>query len=766
MPILFWIDIAGICTTILITGSLTLIAIGFDPQNRINRSFALYTGAIVIWSISALFLRISLWFKPMLISAPMFFNPQLWLRVAIVFVAWTCLLSLNFTVEFVGRRTRRTDSALILGVAVFIALFIYSCLVKGSIIKYVQFDEHGLIRHGKSGLAWLTLALLSSYVIWSVILFWQERHRDGAAYLSLGMLILLLGIILSGALYAPFPFISFSSVTSALIMAYGVLRKQVFNPLKAYTLQLNEEIKERKKAEKLLRESENLYRLLADNVTDVIWVIDMNMQLTYVSPSIINQTGYTVEETMARPLKEVLTEDSLRLLKNVFAEELKIEKNELTDPNRSRTIEVEVECKNHSTIYTEITMSFIRDQFDNPNGIIGVARDITSRKKLEIQLQQAHRMEAIGTLAGGVAHDLNNILSGIVSYPELILMDLPEDSPLRKPILTIKKSGEKAAVIVEDLLTLARRGVAISEVVDLNHIISEQLSSPELEKLMSFHRDVQLKTDYEKSLLKIKGSSTHLSKTIMNIISNSAEAMPEGGTIRISTENIYLDRPFKGSDHVKSGEYVKVTVSDTGIGISEEDLQRIFEPFYTRKVMGRSGTGLGMAVVWGTVKDHNGYIDIQSTVGKGTTSTIYFPVTRDEIGDYETELAIEGYMGKGESILVVDDVKDQRKIATGMLSRLGYSVNSVSSGEEAVEYLKENAADLIIMDMIMEPGINGLETYERIIKIFPDQKAIIASGFSESDEVKRAQKLGAGEYIKKPYSIKRIGVAVRKELMR
>ena len=242
--------------------------------------------------------------------------------------------------------------------------------------------------------------------------------------------------------------------------------------------------------------------------------------------------------------------------------------------------------------------------------------------------------------------------------------------------------------------------------------------------------------------------------------------MPEGGTIRISTENIYLDRPFKGYDHVKSGEYVKVTVSDTGTGISEEDLQRIFEPFYTRKVMGRSGTGLGMAVVWGTVKDHNGYIDIQSTVGKGTTSALYFPVTRDLLGSDESGSAIEDYMGKGESILVVDDVEDQRKIAAGILNRLGYSVDSVSSGEEAVEYLKENAADLIVLDMIMEPGINGLETYERIIKICPNQKAIIASGFSESDEVKSAQKLGAGEYIKKPYSLKRIGVAVRKELMK
>jgi CheY-like chemotaxis protein len=373
-------------------------------------------------------------------------------------------------------------------------------------------------------------------------------------------------------------------------------------------------------------------------------------------------------------------------------------------------------------------------------------------------------MEAIGTLAGSVAHDLNNILSGIVSYPELILLDLPEGSPLKKPILTIKKSGEKAAVIVQDLLMLARRGVAISEVVNLNLIISEQLKSPEIKKLLSFHTGVQIKTDFDNELLNIKGSPAHLSKSIMNLISNAAEAMPDGGTIRISTENLYLDRPIKGYNHIKSGEYVTVAVTDTGMGIPEEESKKIFQPFYTKKVMGRSGTGLGMAVVWGTVKDHKGYIDIQSAAGKGTKCILYFPVTREEIGKNESPLPIGDYMGQGESILVVDDVAEQREIATGMLSKLGYSVTSISSGEEAVEHLKTNSADLIILDIIMEPGINGRETYERILKIYPNQKAIIASGFSETDEVKITRRSGAGAYIKKPYTLEKIGIAVRDEL--
>ena len=404
-------------------------------------------------------------------------------------------------------------------------------------------------------------------------------------------------------------------------------------------------------------------------------------------------------------------------------------------------------------------------EIDGQNIVLGIARDITERKRLETSLREAQKMEAIGTLAGGVAHDLNNILGGLVSYPELLLLQLPEDSPLRKPILTIQKSGEKAAAVVQDLLTLARRGVVVTEVVNLNDVTSEYLKSPEYENLQSYHPGVYVETHFEKNVLNILGSSIHLSKTVMNLVSNAAEAMPEGGTLTVSTENRYIDRPIGGYDHVKEGDYVVFTVSDTGIGISPDDINKIFEPFYTKKKMGRSGTGLGMAVVWGTVKDHNGYIDVQSTEGKGTTFTLYFPVTRKS-PEERSEISLKDYRGKGETILIVDDVEEQRKIASGMLKELGYSVVSVSSGEEAVEYLKSRKVDLLVLDMIMDPGLDGLETYQKIIEIHSGQKAIIASGFSETDRAGELQNLGAGAYIKKPFLLEKIGLAVKEELQK
>ena len=386
------------------------------------------------------------------------------------------------------------------------------------------------------------------------------------------------------------------------------------------------------------------------------------------------------------------------------------------------------------------------------------------RRKLETQLAHSHKMEAIGTLAGGVAHDLNNILSATVSYPDLLLMNLPETSPLRKPLITIQKSGEKAAAIVQDLLSLARRGVVVTEVSNLNHVIQNYLESPEFEKLIEFHPNVKIEINLEADLLNIMGSPFHLSKTIMNLVRNSAEAMSDGGNIIISTQCEYIDKPIKGHDKINEGEYVVFTISDTGTGISAKDLEKIFEPFFTKKIMGRSGTGLGMAVVWGTVKDHNGYIDVQSTEGEGSRFTLYFPVTRKEIGRNEKPLLIEEYLGKGESILVVDDIEEQRDISSQMLNKLGYLVTSASSGEKAVDYMKNNSADLLVLDMIMDPGIDGLETYKRILGLHPNQKAIIASGFSASDRVKEVQKMGAGAYIKKPYTLEKIGKAVKAAL--
>lgn len=404
------------------------------------------------------------------------------------------------------------------------------------------------------------------------------------------------------------------------------------------------------------------------------------------------------------------------------------------------------------------------DSTDPLKGQILAVSDVSESKYLQAKLQSAKKMEAIGTLAGGVAHDLNNILSGIISYPEVLLLGMDDENPIKKPLSAIKRSGEKAADIVQDLLTMARRGVSVAKVVNLNHILEDQLKSPEISKLKMLHPDVKMTPALDPDLMNIRGSSTHLSKCVMNLISNAAEAMPYGGSIVIETRNRYLDTPVKGHEYIEEGEYVEVSVSDTGLGISQKDIEHIFEPFYTKKKMGRSGTGLGMSVVWGTVKDHKGFIDINSEEGVGTKICLLFPATREMITEDSEEVPVDEYLGNGESILVVDDVPEQREVASVILRKLNYNVRSVSSGEEAVEYMKHHSADLLVLDMNMEPGMDGLDTYRKIIAHHPGQKAIIASGFSRTDRIEALQKIGAGQYIRKPYAISKIGLAIKEAL--
>lgn len=516
-----------------------------------------------------------------------------------------------------------------------------------------------------------------------------------------------------------------------------------------------------------IQDSEKKYRELVENANSIIMRRDIDGNITFFNEFAQKFFGYTENEILGKSLEGTIfpiTESTKTYLDNLLPQF-----NHTTE--KPIINEKESVLRNGKKVWIAWTYRPIFDSNGNIIEILCIGTDITELKRagqekrdLEFRLQRAQKMEAIGTLAGGVAHDLNNILSGIVSYPELLLMDIPQDSPLRKPILTIQKAGERAAAIVQDLLTLARRGVITTKVVNLNSIISEYLKSPEFENLKIYHPNVHIKTDFETDLLNILGSPIHLTKTIMNLVTNAAEAISDLGEIVLSTRNRYIDRSLIGYDKIKEGDYVTLSVRDTGIGIPSEDLERIFEPFYTKKVMGKSGTGLGMAVVWGTVKDHKGYIDVKSASGKGTEFTLYFPVIRQELTRDKPLLSIKDIMAKGESILVVDDVEDQRKIASEMLTKLGYSVTSVSSGEEAVDYMKNHSTDLLVLDMIMEPGIDGLDTYKKILEIHPNQKAIITSGYSETERVKDAQKLGATSYVKKPYLLDKIGQVVRDEL--
>ena len=516
------------------------------------------------------------------------------------------------------------------------------------------------------------------------------------------------------------------------------------------------------RAQEVLKESEEKYRTLIDNIQDGVFLIEKERFL-FVNEAMARIAGYSVSELIGMNISNIVAPEDADMVVARYHQRQAGERV-------ASSYELRLLHKDGlRRIFAKVHVGIIN--YQGRVLTIGTIKDITERKlaqkeqrEMAEKLQRSKKMEALGTLAGGVAHDLNNILSGIVSYPELILLDLPSDSPLKGPIETIQKSGQRAAAIVQDLLTLARRGVATMVAVDLNQIVSEYLNSPEFAKLCSFHPSVTVDTHLTDDLLTISGSPVHLLKTLMNLVSNAAEAMSEGGTISICTENQYVDRSLNTFDEVAKGDYAVLTVRDTGVGISRRDIQQIFEPFYTKKVMGRSGTGLGMAVVWGTVKDHSGYIDVKSVEGEGTTLTLYFPIFRGQATVSTKPSSIETLVGDGQHILVVDDVPEQRDIASAILQRLGYRVVTVPSGETAVDYIRGHAVDLVVLDMIMDPGIDGLETYRRMSALDPDLKAIIASGFSETERVKSLQRLGVRQYLKKPYTLENIGRAIKRAL--
>ena len=459
-------------------------------------------------------------------------------------------------------------------------------------------------------------------------------------------------------------------------------------------------------------------------IPDIVFRLDDSGNFIFISPA-ISRYRKSPEKFLGRPIFDyVVPEDRDRA---------KYKLNERRTGDRA-TVDLEIrllltredqQAEEDYRFFSVSAEGIYRNTLPDPReflGTQGIVKDITDRKRLERQLVQAQKMEVIGNLAAGIAHDLNNILSGLVSYPELLLLEIPKDNPLHEKISVIQKSGQKAAVIVQDLLTLARRNVAVSGISNMNAIISEYLGSLEFRRLRKKHPAITVSTDLGDNLMNVEGSAVHLSKVIMNLLHNAMEAMPAGGKVIISTGNSSLHTNLDSYEYIPAGEYVCTSVADNGVGIPEADLPRIFEPFFTRKVADESGTGLGMTIIWATVKDHKGYLDIRSQEGQGTTITIYLPATKESGDGNNGRTVLADYIGS-ETVLVVEDIAEQSDITRNMLIKLGYTVLTAASGPEALMILRKQPVDLVILDMIMPGGLDGLETYEKILRISPNQKA-------------------------------------------
>ena len=505
-------------------------------------------------------------------------------------------------------------------------------------------------------------------------------------------------------------------------------------------------------AEGLFRESEEKYKNLVNSLPEGIFILQ-NGRITFFNPGLERMTGLSSRQLSG-------ADPDLIFLSSCPGEEMK-----------SKSTPGFIVQPDGNKIYIE--KKVVEIVYNSAPALLFAIRDITERitslqekERLETEFEKAKKMEAFGLLAGGVAHDLNNVLSGIVSVPELLLMELPEGSHLIEPLLIMKDSGKRAAIIVDELLTLARGSAKVLEPVRLNDVIEDYLSSPEFDRVARFHPGVILIKNLDSALPLLNASGLHMRKIVMNLVSNAMEAIQEKGNVTLKTSRVQFSKKIlKGYERTTDGSYIRFSVKDTGPGISTQDLDRIFEPFYTKKVLGRSGTGLGLSIVWNTVHDHKGYIQVKSEKGE-TLFQIYFPVTKVlvEAAQPDRIYTLSDYKGHNETILVVDDVESQRKISRNMMKRLGYQVTVVSSGEDAIVYVRKNKVDLVVLDMIMDPGISGLDTFRELKIIDPDIRAVITSGYSKTRDVEKAQELGAGPFIKKPYSLELLGLTLKEEL--
>jgi PAS domain S-box-containing protein len=519
---------------------------------------------------------------------------------------------------------------------------------------------------------------------------------------------------------------------------------------------------ERKRADLLLRQSERKYRSLFETVRDGICITDIDDRFVLVNPAAAKIFGYSREELVGTDLKTLVVEDDRRKLAALSRARLRREDS---------THELAIRRNDGELRHLFVSAAPYLDSKGEVIGTVAILADISESKRAERERQDlrerlasAQRMQSLGVLAGGVAHDLNNILGPLVGYPQLIMEQLPGGSAISKHVATIEKSARRAADIVQDLLTLARRGRYEMTPLDLNEVIENYLASAEFHSLHARFPEIEIERQLATDLPKVHGSAAHLSKVAMNLTLNAVDAMPNGGTLTVRTECSQIDKLAGGFDNISPGKYVIFSVSDTGVGIPKESIRRIFEPFYSTKQMGRSGSGLGLAVVYGVAKDHDGYVDVRSRLGKGSDFLLYLPAVEATIETRVDEQQVQVW--GNERILVVDDIGEQRQLASTLLGNLGYLVETSATGREAVDRLRREDFDLVVLDMIMEPDFDGLDTYREIIGFKPEQKAIIVSGFSETQRVRTAEKLGVALYLKKPYTMQQLGRAIREALAR
>ncbi len=483
-----------------------------------------------------------------------------------------------------------------------------------------------------------------------------------------------------------------------------------------------------------------------ENTAEAIIITDIEGNIQYVNPAFEKITGYSRAEAVAQNITLLDSGQHDPSFFNQMWDCLK--RGEIW---RGRFIN---KRKDNSFYESEATISPVKNTAGEIINYVSVQRDVTHEVQLEKQLRQAQKMEAIGTLAGGIAHDFNNLLLGIQGNISLSLLDLGAESPLFSSLKKIEQYVQNGVELTRQLLGFARGGKYEVRLTNLNRLLEDQ------NLLFSrANKAVVFKDEFDTGLWNIEADQDQLEQVILNIYMNALQAMPEGGTLTVGTENFTIDEERFIPYRVKAGDYIKITVTDTGIGMDGKTQKRIFDPFFTTREMGR-GTGLGLASVYGIIKNHEGFIDVSSQKDQGTRFEIYLPASRKPAP--AQQLKVEEFSPGHETILLVDDEEMIIDVGQRMLEKLGYETLVAMDGVEAIKSYKTRGKEisLVILDMVM-PKISGGETFDRLKQINPDIKVILCSGYSIDGQATEILKRGCNAFIQKPFNLKTLSQHIR-----
>jgi len=516
-----------------------------------------------------------------------------------------------------------------------------------------------------------------------------------------------------------------------------------------------------KRSEEALRESEERYRTILESIEDGYYEVDIAGNFTFFNDSLCRILGYSKEEMMGMNNRQYADPENAKKLYQIF--------NRVYRTGQSTRIsDWEIIRKDGAKRYNEASVSLIKDSSGNRMGFRGIVRDITERsqaeeemKALQEQLRQSQKIEAIGQLAGGIAHDFNNALTLIKTSAQLALLELKEGDPLRQTFEIIDKATQQSANLTRQLLAFSRRQIMEMKVIELNNLLRD------MEKM--FHRligeDIELVSVLAEDLGRVKVDPGQMEQVILNLVINSRDAMPRGGKLTIETANVEIDEKYV-HNHVgaKPGRYVRVSVSDTGVGMTPEVKGRIFEPFFTTKEKGM-GTGLGLSTVYGIVKQSGGNVWVYSELGKGATFKVYLPRV-DEPLEEETEKQIKRELPRGgETVLVAEDEGDVRSLVVQILKRQGYKVLEASNGEEALILCEKHQGmvHLLVTDVVM-PVMSGRELKERLLLLHPEAKVLYMSGYTDDAVVRHGVLEEGVNFLQKPFSMEKLVDKVREVL--